>query len=120
MGELEEFEAAMAQVFGETANGESMNYIMFRSTVQHMVRSAVPEWYHVSMFVIEECFFLFLFCFVLFLFFVLGFLFLFLFCFFVFSQNSLSPCSPFLKKNHTFVFITIYGMFFYFISVINS
>ena len=44
----EEFEAAMAQVFGETANGESINYVMFRSTVQHMVRSAVPEWYHVS------------------------------------------------------------------------
>ena len=51
MGDLEEFEAfeaAMAQVFGETANGESINYVMFRSTVQHMVRSAVPEWYHVS------------------------------------------------------------------------
>ena len=48
----EEFEAAMAQVFGETANGESINYVMFRSTVQHMVRSAVPEWYHVSTFII--------------------------------------------------------------------
>ena len=48
---------------------------MFRSTVQHMVRSAVPEWNHVSTFIIEECFsgfFFSLFCF---------FSFFFVFCF---------------------------------------
>ena len=44
----EELEEAMAQVFGETARGGSINYLMFKSMVKHMMRSTVPEWYHVS------------------------------------------------------------------------
>ncbi|XP_072045245.1 uncharacterized protein [Amphiura filiformis] len=45
----EELEQAMAQVFGETARGTPVNYLMFKSLVKHMMRSAVPEWYHLAL-----------------------------------------------------------------------
>ena len=44
----EEIELAMQQVFGQGAGSDPMSYGMFRSMIQHMVNTAVPEWYHVS------------------------------------------------------------------------